>query len=751
MRRTLARHTWGPAFLVPFLMAVMTSPDAGIRAESRASHESDGEIPEVTPGAPFTPFERAALKLWSRDIEMYRKFTWDPPEMQDEAAEFMRAVQLQFLPRPRGRDPRITSAMGEKLFEKGCRDPLVRSYYVLALLQEGALRSEAFITQVLKGFDEICYPEEARWVALYSALAVKSSVLFPSNPGNLSGDLVRVVTRRLCDPTLEPLMVRVVFFELRVVLGNSSAPENRTQVEPIYKGCMAVKEKMDPWLQHMITAQYLIDEGWWMRGNRFAQYVSPAAWPIFHEKLVKAKGELLEALKLHPDWVEPAELMIGVAMTGETGDSADEWFEKAVALDPDSLHAYSSYLWALRPRWGGSVEEMYQLAIRAADYRKYDSRVPAFFLTAIEDVEEELHLAQNEVIYEDHPVWRMPGVYERACEILDGMIKHPSRQGEIVLYPTYEVLMTRKFCVACRAGRLQEARQIADQLGGKLSEPVLFTWYQQPARLIAEMYALTGKGAEKIKAARQMLEGVTPPYPNNVLEKAKQLFEEAYAADDHPQSRAYCTVWIRELEGLLAFNAGDWCPLRFDPGFTRWLIIGGVWTYEDENTAVVRANPSYPRTVIRPRASFPWPLEVEFDIQTHEHNHGVFLGLAVPRELNEEFAPTNDDRLGVALPDEIWVTVGKKPICLPSPLFRLNHLKVQLADGYAALWVNGTLMVEVRDPNFRPGPKFDVGALPQLFERSEKGWARLRNVRVRKFEPPKPGEVARAQDIGQAP
>ena len=751
MRRTPARHVWVAAFLVPFLVGSLTSPGDGVRAESGTSTKSEEEIPDVTPGAPYTPFERAALKLWSRDIEMYRKFTWDPPEMQEDAVEFMRAVQLQFLPRPRGRDPRITSAMGEKLFESGCRDPLVRSYYVLALLQEDALRSQAFILEALKGFDEICYPEEARWVALYSALAVKASILLPGNPGNLSDDLVRVVTKRLCDPTLEPLMARVLFWELRVALGNSSAPENRRCVEKVYQGCMAVKEKMDPWLRHMLTAQYLIDEGWWVRGNRFAHHVLPNAWPVFHEKMVKAKAELLEALKLHPDWAEPAELMIGVAMTGETGDSADEWFERAVTLDPDSRHAYSSYLWALRPRWGGSVEEMYQLAIRAADYRKYDSPVPAFFMTAIEAVEEELHLARNEVLYEDHPVWRMPGVYERACEIVDGMIKHPSRQGDIVLYPTREALMTRKFCIACRAGRLQEARQIADQLGGKFCEPVLSGWYLQTARIITELYAFTGKGAEKIKAAQQMLKGITPPYPNEILEKAKQLFEEAYAADDHPQSRAYCTIWIRELEGLLAFNAGDWCPLRFDPGFTRWMIVGGAWTYEDENTAVVRGNRALPRTVIRPYASFPWPLEIEFDGQTHEYNYGLFLGLIIPRELDEDFAPTNDDRLTVAWPNEIWVSVGRKPVSLPASLFRLNHLKVQLADGYAALWVNGTLMVEVRDPNFRPAPNFDVGVLPELPEQNEWAWARVRNIRVRKFQPPKPVEVAGAQGMERAP
>jgi hypothetical protein len=562
---------------------------------------------------------------------------------------------------------------------------------------------------------------------------------------------VLAVTRRLCDPTLEPSMVRVVFAELRFAFGDRFLSENVSFVKKIYDECMAVKERMDPWLQHMITALYYIDQGWWVRGTSFASQVPPSVWPIFHDKMVKAKQELLEAFKLHPNWSEPAEIMIQVATTGETGDSADEWFEKAVALEPNYLRSYSSYLLALRPRWGGSVEEMYQLAIRAADYRKYDSPIPFFFLTAIEAIEEELHLAKNEVIYEDHPVWQMPGVYERACEILDGMINHPSRQGEVVLYPTRDSLLTTEFCIAYRAGRFAEARQIADQLGGTFYEPVLLMWYQQPSQIIAEMYALTGKGGDKIKAAHEILKGLTAPYPDEILKKAKLLFVQAYAADDHPQSRAYCTVWIRELEGLLAFDAGDWCPLRFDPTFARWSIIGGVWTYENENTAVVRQASEYLMPLIRPRVSLPWPLEVEFEVQTHERNLDVCFGLVVPRELTENFSRNNDDRLLVSPPDEIWVRAGNKNYCVPVPLFRLNRVKVQLADGYAAMWLNGTLVFEIRDPGFLPTPYFDLGAPPRLPMDSERGWVRFRNVRVRKFAPPQPDEVAGSQAISRAP
>lgn len=69
------------------------------------------------------------LKLWQRDIDAYRKYTKDPEPLRLQAEEFLRVVQLGELPRGRGPGPAKTAAMGKKLIEQGCKDPLVKSYY----------------------------------------------------------------------------------------------------------------------------------------------------------------------------------------------------------------------------------------------------------------------------------------------------------------------------------------------------------------------------------------------------------------------------------------------------------------------------------------------------------------------------------------------------------------------------------------------------------------------------------------------
>jgi len=77
-----------------------------------------------------------ALGLWQRDIDQYRRHTSDPQALRAQAEEFMRTVQLSMLPRPRGPGRAETAQMGKRLFEQGCRDPLLRAYYGRAVCND---------------------------------------------------------------------------------------------------------------------------------------------------------------------------------------------------------------------------------------------------------------------------------------------------------------------------------------------------------------------------------------------------------------------------------------------------------------------------------------------------------------------------------------------------------------------------------------------------------------------------------------
>jgi len=717
---------------VVFTLTVAFVAWSSLLLYSQDKPSDETPLPEV----PFTPLEEQCLRLWSRDIEMYRKFTLDPPELKDEAVAFMRAVQLQELPRPRGRGYEATIEMGDRLMLEGCQDPLVKLYYALAVVQAyGPGFAKNLLIRPLQVWQQSGYPDEAKWLAAYLAVRAKqaeAATLIWEIPDQ---EILSLVARRVGDPTLESGLERAVFCEFETMLGDFT---NRRQffLESLFQKCL-MEKSLNPWLRHMISGLFYMGQGWWARGTGWAYQVSPMGWSMFRENLQKAKEEFLAALQLHPDWYEPAKSMIGIGMTGETGDSAQEWFEKAITLDPTAADACRRYMWALRPRWGGSLEEMYELGLRCAKTQRYDTLVPFQFLHAVSSMEQEVAMTQDEGLpfAMSYVIWRTPGVYEQAIEVLDGMANHPSRSGDIALYPTRSELMSMKVAVACRAQKLEEARRMADELGDRLNMSVFRRFWSQAEGVICETYAFTGKGAQYLWEARDLLETAPSPYSDEVLNKAKELFEKALKADDNKRSQAYCRARLQGLEGLTAFNAGDWYEMRFDEGLTDWIIGAGDWRFEDPTTVRAAGVEPYSPALLRPRYCLPWPLEIEFTIEARPSRFNMMnLGLFIFRPSEKPFSRNADDRCFIRTDaDEAVLQIAGRQVMAPCSLRPVNHFKVQLADGRAALWVNGQLAVECRDANFRPGPFYDFGVTSFLWPSSANDWVRLSHVRVRKW------------------
>jgi hypothetical protein len=75
------------------------------------------------------------------------------------------------------------------------------------------------------------------------------------------------------------------------------------------------------------------------------------------------------------------------------GESLNEkerdWFDKAVAAQFDYEPAYSSYLWASRPRWAGRSGGMYDFGVECAGTHRYDTRVPRFYMRVLHDIASE--------------------------------------------------------------------------------------------------------------------------------------------------------------------------------------------------------------------------------------------------------------------------------------------------------------------------------------------------------------------------
>jgi hypothetical protein len=94
---------------------------------------------------------------------------------------------------------------------------------------------------------------------------------------------------------------------------------------------------------------------------------------------------------MRPDMPFAAAEMIAVAMAGVAeGETMRLWFDRAVAAQYDYEYAYTSVLWGLLPRWGGSYSRMLAFGAACARTRRFDTAIPTYLNTAVRQIANEL-------------------------------------------------------------------------------------------------------------------------------------------------------------------------------------------------------------------------------------------------------------------------------------------------------------------------------------------------------------------------
>src|SRR5262249_5278135 len=161
--------------------------------------------------------------------------------------------------------------------------------------------------------------------------------------------------------------------------------------EPALLQQIARNDRVDPWIEHLLVAGYLYRQGWQGRGDGFANTVTDEGWGIFHSCLGQARAHLITAWGMHPEFPEAAVEMIMAyrAVGGLDEESPRFWFDQAVAAQIDAPRAHAQLLWASRPRWGGSHEEMLKLGLECLNTRRFDTVVPEVLHDAVMDISSE--------------------------------------------------------------------------------------------------------------------------------------------------------------------------------------------------------------------------------------------------------------------------------------------------------------------------------------------------------------------------
>jgi hypothetical protein len=526
----------------------------------------------------------------------------------------------------------------------------------------------------------------------------------------------------LGDATIGPEKQRIVLIELEPILVRSWQAQH---CEALYEACRK-QPKADPWTLDMIAGRYYNTLAWSQRGYGFAGDVTSDGAKLFQENMRKATEHLAAALKLHPEFPEAAGDMVAVAMTGEGNRTPRQWFDKAVAAEMDYLPAYDRLRWAMRPRWGGSHEQMYRFGCECADTERYDTNVPFVLVQILNDIDEETDY--------NGAIWRRNDVYPKVKRVLEGMAKEPTRADGQRSYLAKSAVMSVHAALTARCEAFTDGRRLLDELGDRLDREAFDNWCTHPEFGLAKIYGYSGKGAIHLKKAEQLLAAAPKPFSNAVLQEARSLYEKAVDAADDERCKAFPRCRREETNDYLAFNAGKWVEKKFDAGLLHWAIGGGKWSVENERSAVGATGKLYTKIYLRPIWSLSVPLEVEFDVEPSiSTSSPIALGLFVPPR--DETTLYNEGRhqfCVLPFQGEVGIQVGEQMKTVSKNLKVTNRIRVQLADGRAVFYVNDELCMEHRDKDFHPSGALNIGCHTPVYNDFR---VRISNVRIRKWKP----------------
>jgi tetratricopeptide (TPR) repeat protein len=99
-----------------------------------------------------------------------------------------------------------------------------------------------------------------------------------------------------------------------------------------------------------------------VRGNAWAQDVPKQNMDAMDKQLRAAVHDAGEAIKIHPNLAPAYALRIKAARIDGPGDELAKAKSDALAIVPYSFAVREQIMYALRPRWGGTRQEMQQLA-----------------------------------------------------------------------------------------------------------------------------------------------------------------------------------------------------------------------------------------------------------------------------------------------------------------------------------------------------------------------------------------------------
>lgn len=522
-------------------------------------------------------YRKAVLAFNRRNLhDVYEKSGKKSAKWDAAVAKFFDAMAVLFS--SRGADPVYAlpgqvsqeelKALGQAAIDAGCDDPTVR--YCQALLLHEENRAAAELLPLMEAVAAQLNAEGAApsWRGVWAQhricrLIGRNDAVARANEWERFKQLaIDFIVRG----KYQGVDARIIYENIWMTLESEGADYQQAFVK-----ALRATEGGDPWLREMIFGSADIKAAWHFRGGGWANTVTDGGWAGFNRHLAQARDHLAAAWKLQPKFPEAAGEMIIVAMgAGEAlNENPRAWFDRAVAAQFDYAPAYSNYLWASRPRWGGTIGRMYDFGVECAQTKRYDTRVPRFLLRTLEDIAEDMN---------GPSFWRQPGVYEQVTEVYQGMAAHAAKRGAAA--GELDQLRSEQAAFTWRVQRYAEARALLDALGARLQHNA-FERFGAMGRLAAShAYAMRPELKTFVDNAEQLA-------AINDVPAAIAVYQ-ASLDDLKPDDNAlfFLNSRLKQLQWQKQFEAGEWVDIQPGKDLAGWSPHFGKWTVDERGGVV---------------------------------------------------------------------------------------------------------------------------------------------------------------------
>lgn len=159
--------------------------------------------------------------------------------------------------------------------------------------------------------------------------------------------------------------------------GKTSDRQLYASFRRLYENNLDNEGNFDRWMQAYPTSYaatlargaYLYRMAWSVRGDKYIPETSNEQLAAMRNFLTRARADLLASLKMtHKPYLSTLYLLNAGLLDSSTAERR-HWFELGTAMDPQNTLLRIRYMGGLRPRWGGSYDEMQSFMRQCEDQK----------------------------------------------------------------------------------------------------------------------------------------------------------------------------------------------------------------------------------------------------------------------------------------------------------------------------------------------------------------------------------------------